>query len=131
MTAMRGVIGQRAMLERLGARASRGDVAHAYGLFGPRSIGKKTIAIRLAQTLNCLALAGMAADPALPDACGRCAACTRIARNVHPDVLIVAPHCFNKGDFITTDLSFLDVRFGFRAVEFPDGFAGELVTVGL
>ena len=32
MTEMRGVIGQRAMVERLGARAIAGDLAHAYGL---------------------------------------------------------------------------------------------------
>ena len=43
MTSMRGVIGQRAMLDRIGARASRGDVAHAYGLYGPRSIGKRVV----------------------------------------------------------------------------------------
>lgn len=80
MTAMRGVIGQRTMLERLGARASRGDVAHAYGLFGPRSIGKRTVAIRLAQTLNCL-------DPKRPSGgCGVCRACVNIERGVHPDL---------------------------------------------
>jgi DNA polymerase-3 subunit delta' len=83
MTSMRGVIGQRAMLDRLGARASRGDVAHAYGLFGPRSIGKRTVAIRLAQTLNCL-------DPKRPSGgCGTCLNCLKIERGVHPDVLLV------------------------------------------
>jgi DNA polymerase-3 subunit delta' len=83
MTSMRGVIGQRAMLERIGARASRGDVAHAYGLYGPRSIGKRTIAIRLAQTLNCL-------DPKRPaGGCGTCLSCVKIERGVHPDVLLV------------------------------------------
>jgi DNA polymerase-3 subunit delta' len=90
MTAMRGVIGQRAMLERLGARASRGDVAHAYGLFGPRSIGKKTIAIRLAQTLNCL-------DPKRPSGgCGTCLNCAKIERGGHPDVLLVARDAATK-----------------------------------
>jgi DNA polymerase-3 subunit delta' len=83
MTAMRGVIGQRMMLDRLGARASRGDVAHAYGLFGPRSIGKRTAAVRLAQTLNCL-------DPKRPPGgCGSCLNCVKIERGVHPDVLLV------------------------------------------
>ncbi len=83
MTGMRNVIGQRAMLERLGARASRGDVAHAYGIFGPASIGKRTIAVRLAQTLNCL-------DPKRPPGgCGTCLSCTKIERNIHPDVTLV------------------------------------------
>jgi DNA polymerase-3 subunit delta' len=80
---MRGVIGQRAMLGDLGARAARGEVSHAYGLFGPRSIGKRTAALRLAQTLNCL-------DPKRPvGGCGVCAACVKIERGVHPDVRLV------------------------------------------
>lgn len=83
MTSMRGVIGQRAMLGDLGARASRGEVAHAYGLFGPRSIGKRTAALRLAQTLNCL-------DSKRPaGGCGVCASCVKIERGVHPDVRLV------------------------------------------
>jgi DNA polymerase III subunit delta' len=83
MTVMRGVIGQRAMLDRLGARASRGDVAHAYGLFGPRSVGKRTVAIRLAQTLNCV-------DAARPSGgCGVCLNCVKIERGVHPDVRLL------------------------------------------
>ncbi|HAF11368.1 MAG TPA: hypothetical protein DCK98_14975 [Chloroflexi bacterium] len=90
MTAMRGVIGQRAMLERLGARASRGDVAHAYGIFGPASIGKRTIALRLAQTLNCL-------DPKRPaGGCGTCLSCLKIERYVHPDVMLVERDPANK-----------------------------------
>ena len=80
---MRGVIGQRAWLDQLGARASRGEFAHAYGLFGPRSIGKRTVAVRLAQTLNCV-------DRTRPaGGCGVCRACLNIERGVHPDVRIV------------------------------------------
>jgi DNA polymerase-3 subunit delta' len=80
---MRGVIGQRAMLDRLGARAARNDVAHAYGLFGPRSIGKRTVAIRLAQTLNCL-------DPKRPSGgCGTCVSCEKTERGGHPDVVLI------------------------------------------
>jgi len=83
MTSMRGVIGQHAILDRLGARASQGDVAHAYGLFGPRSIGKRTVAIRLAQTLNCL-------DAARPSGgCGVCLNCVKIERAIHPDVRLL------------------------------------------
>ena len=81
MTGMRGVIGQRAMLERLGARASRGDVAHAYGIFGPASIGKRTIALRLAQTLNCL-------DPKRP--AGGCGTCNRASCCENHDVRFLA-----------------------------------------
>jgi len=74
------VIGQRRLLARLGERAARGDVAHGYELSGPRSIGKHTLALRLAQTLNC------GTEPAVPGGCGACLACRKIERGMHPDV---------------------------------------------
>jgi len=79
---MRDVIGQRRLLEKLASRALRGDAAHAYGLFGPRSTGKRTVALRLAQTLNCAAK--------VPGGCGTCLSCRKIERGVHPDVRVVA-----------------------------------------
>jgi len=80
---MRDVIGQRRLLERLGEHAIRGDVAHAYELSGPRSIGKHTVALRLAQTLNCLA------DTRIAGGCGACLSCVKIEKGVHPDVIQV------------------------------------------
>jgi len=80
---MRDVIGQRRLLDRLSAQALRGDVAHAYGLSGPRSIGKRTVALRLAQTLNC------ETEPRVAGGCGHCRACLLIERGAHPDVLEV------------------------------------------
>jgi DNA polymerase-3 subunit delta' len=80
---MRDVIGQRRLLERLGAQALRGDVAQGYELSGPRSIGKHTVALRLAQTLNC------AAEPRVSGGCGACLSCRKIERGVHPDVLVI------------------------------------------
>ncbi|HEY6958334.1 MAG TPA: DNA polymerase III subunit delta' [Candidatus Limnocylindria bacterium] len=80
---MRDVIGQRRILEKLGEQAIRGDVAHAYELSGPRSIGKHTVALRLAQTLNCTA------EPRVSGGCGACVACRKIENGTHPDVLVV------------------------------------------
>jgi DNA polymerase-3 subunit delta' len=77
---LRDVIGQRRLLASLGERAARGDVAHGYELSGPRSIGKHTLALRLAQTLNCTS------EPAVPGGCGTCLACRKIERGLHPDV---------------------------------------------
>ena len=83
MTAVRGVIGQRVMLANLSARAARGEIGHAYGLFGPRSIGKRTVALRIAQTLNC-------SDPKQPaGGCGVCLSCVKIERGAHPDVQLI------------------------------------------
>ena len=80
---MRDVIGQRRLLERLGAQTLRGEVAHAYGISGPRSIGKRTAALRLAQTLNC-EVPGVTAG-----GCGACRSCRTIAEGTHPDVVLV------------------------------------------
>lgn len=80
---MREFIGQRRLLLRVGAQALLGQAAHAYGITGPRSIGKRTAAIRLAQTLNCLA------DDRRAGGCGVCRACRAIEKGGHPDVTSV------------------------------------------
>jgi DNA polymerase III subunit delta' len=77
------VIGQRRLLARLGERALEGDVAHAYELSGPRSIGKRTVAIRLAQTLVCTG------EPRVAGGCGMCLACRKVEHFTHPDVRLV------------------------------------------
>lgn len=50
----------------------------------PTGSGKRTTAIAVAQLLNCT-------NPADGDACGSCLQCSRIARGVHPDVLVIEP----------------------------------------
>jgi len=80
---MRNVIGQRRLLEKLGEQAIKGDVAQAYEFSGPRSIGKHTVALRLAQTLNCVS------EPRIAGGCGTCLSCRKIENGTHPDVLTV------------------------------------------
>jgi len=54
-------------------------------LSGPRGAGKYTLAIKLAQTLNCLNL--QEAD-GLPDACGVCSNCVRIGQSADLDARV-------------------------------------------
>lgn len=70
-------------MERLAAQALRGDSAHAYGLSGPRSVGKRTAALRIAQTLNC------EIEPAAAGGCGSCRSCKEIESGTHPDLAVV------------------------------------------
>jgi DNA polymerase-3 subunit delta' len=55
---------------------------HAYLLTGPAHVGKLTLAMQVAQAVNCL---GPEGPP-----CGVCNACTRIAAGLHADVRIIA-----------------------------------------
>jgi DNA polymerase-3 subunit delta' len=67
----------------LGEKALAGDVAQAYELSGPRSIGKRTVAIRLAQTLLCTG------EPRTAGGCGVCLACRKVEHSTHPDIRLV------------------------------------------
>jgi DNA polymerase-3 subunit delta' len=60
-----------------------GDVRHAYLFTGPPGVGRRTMALRLAQAVNCLT----PAPPGVP--CGSCRACTLLERMQHPDLTIV------------------------------------------
>jgi DNA polymerase-3 subunit delta' len=77
------VLGQDRALGALQAALRRGSLHHAYLLAGPEGVGKGTTARLLAQAANCEAAEG--------DACGACPSCRKIARGVHPDVLVVEP----------------------------------------
>ncbi|GAI38139.1 unnamed protein product, partial [marine sediment metagenome] len=71
------VIGQDKILALLGHSLKEDNVAHAYLLVGPRHVGKRTLALNLAQALNC-------DDPEPP--CGQCHSCHRILEGKHADV---------------------------------------------
>jgi DNA polymerase-3 subunit delta' len=68
-------------LLRHGLAAER--VSHAYLLTGPRGVGRRTLAIQLAQALNCTGATGGDRP------CGECRQCRLIQRGVHPDVRVV------------------------------------------
>jgi DNA polymerase-3 subunit delta' len=71
------VIGQDKILSLLDYSLKTDTIAHAYLLVGPRHVGKGTLAINLAQALNC-------DGPELP--CGQCRSCQRILEGKHADV---------------------------------------------
>jgi DNA polymerase III subunit delta' len=67
----------------LSEHIARGQVRHAYLLTGPRGVGRRTLAIKMAQALNC-------EQPPVPGGyCGVCRHCTRIERMQHPDLAVV------------------------------------------
>ncbi len=74
------IIGQDRAVSLLQRSLEREALAHAYLLVGPPHVGKMTLALELAQAVNC----GVAEPP-----CGECASCQRIALGKHADVQII------------------------------------------
>jgi DNA polymerase-3 subunit delta' len=102
----RDIVGHRRLVALLSRAAARSTVPPSLLLAGPEGVGKRRVAVALAQALNCLqpvtdaatasATAPDVADGGEParlerDACGACAACRRIARGIHPDVIVLEP----------------------------------------
>jgi DNA polymerase-3 subunit delta' len=106
----RDVVGHVRLIKLLSRSAAGGTLPPSLLFAGPSGVGKRLAAVALAQTLNCLAIRPGAAESQIPspksraaipesripnpeftDACGVCAACTRIVRGVHPDVVVVEP----------------------------------------
>ena len=68
--------GNSEIVNRLREMLARDHFPHAVVLAGSRGCGKYTLAVMLAQAMNCLS---PIATNGLPDFCGKCANCTRIA----------------------------------------------------
>jgi DNA polymerase-3 subunit delta' len=79
----RDIEGHRRLLDLLARSIERRTLPPSLIFEGPAGAGKRATAVAVAQALNCMQSG--------PDACGECAACRKIARSVHPDVLIVEP----------------------------------------
>jgi DNA polymerase-3 subunit delta' len=82
------VIGQERALASLRSSLRRGALHHAYLFGGPEGAGKGLAARLLAQAANCEAPA--AGGGARDDACGVCGPCRKIAKGLHPDVLVLS-----------------------------------------
>ena len=74
------MIGQERAQAALERGLADGRAAHAYLFVGPERVGKRTLALKLAQALNC-------EDDERP--CGECSTCRRIAGGIHADVQTV------------------------------------------
>ena len=83
----RDVIGHRRLIDLLARSIDHDSLPPSLLFTGPDRPGKRLVAVSVAQALNCLAPTSELSR----DACGRCSACVRIARDVHPDVLVVEP----------------------------------------
>jgi DNA polymerase-3 subunit delta' len=80
------VIGHAGVVALLRQAVRRGRVPQSLLIAGPEGVGKRALALALAQAVNCPRLND-------GDGCGSCSVCTRIARNQFSDVVLI-----DKGD---------------------------------
>lgn len=77
------IIGHRWAVELLKTHIVKGEVRHAYLITGPSGVGRRTLALRMAQALNCTV------PPSPGIACLECSQCKRIERMQHADLDII------------------------------------------
>ena len=77
------LIGHEWAVQMLTKHIEQNQVRHAYLFSGPRGIGRRTLALRFAQSLNCTDL--------MPDGlpCGQCRVCRQTMQMQHPDLTII------------------------------------------
>ncbi|MBI2165611.1 MAG: AAA family ATPase [Chloroflexi bacterium] len=78
---MWSVLGHDSAVQYLSRCLEAGRLSHAYLLAGPAHVGKTTLALNLAQAVNCV-------QKERP--CGLCPSCLRTGEGHHPDVVQVA-----------------------------------------
>ncbi len=74
------IIGQERAVSLLRQALETNQLSHAYLFAGPPHVGKMTLALNMAQALNC---------QGWERPCGRCASCQKIAAGTHADVQII------------------------------------------
>jgi DNA polymerase-3 subunit delta' len=85
----RTISGHHRVLSLLSRACAEGVLPPSLLLAGPAGVGKRRTAIAIAEVLNCLEAQSVSGVER--DSCGVCASCRRIARGIHPDVLLVEP----------------------------------------
>ncbi len=77
------ILGHQWAVDLLRQHAAQGTFRHAYLFTGPQGIGRRTLALRFFQALNCQ-------EPPSPgEPCRTCRNCERIERMQHPDLAVV------------------------------------------
>jgi DNA polymerase-3 subunit delta' len=77
------LLGHEWAVEMLKQHIRRDSVRHAYLFTGPPGLGRRTLALRFAQALNC-------PSPTAPgEPCGTCKTCQQIERMQYADLTVV------------------------------------------
>lgn len=77
------LLGHEWAVDLLRKQIATGRLRHAYLFTGPPGVGRRTLALRLAQAINCTN------PPAPGEFCGECRACRGFGRGQHADLLVL------------------------------------------
>ena len=77
------ILGHEWAAELLAKHIAHGSVRHAYLFCGPPGVGRRTLALRFVQALNCLQ------PPAPGESCGMCRMCDQTWRMQQPDLHVI------------------------------------------
>lgn len=77
------IIGQKRVVNILKRAIVNNRIAGAYLFIGPDDVGKHLVAKEFARALNC--------EKNFGDACGQCISCSKIGRDIYPDVSVISP----------------------------------------
>jgi len=77
------IVGHDREVALLQAQMAKGEIRHAFLIAGPKSVGRFTLAKRIAQFLNCLRRS-QSDEP-----CLECLSCQKIEKFSHPDVMLL------------------------------------------
>jgi DNA polymerase III subunit delta' len=77
------LLGNEWAVQLLIAHAAHEKMKHAYLFTGPTGVGRRTMALKFAQAVNC----PCPAAPGIP--CGQCSTCKRLFAMQHPDLAVV------------------------------------------
>ena len=83
MTNNWNLLGHEWAVDMLHQHVARGEVRHAYLFCGPPGLGRRTLALRLAQALNCTTPIAAGVP------CGTCRDCRQIESMQHPDMTVI------------------------------------------